>query len=102
MCHHSVMSTPTPSKLHQLSAPILLFIHGLPRIVFPLFTAALLLAGLFAPAVLGGILLLILALILWWLVALSWRLLTPTAKAMRTILLFVVVAYAIGRFTGRY
>jgi hypothetical protein len=96
------MSNQQPSKLHQISAPILLFIHSLPKIVFPLFTAALLMAGLFLPAIIGGIFLLILALVLWWLVALSWRLLTPTARAMRTVLLFVVVAYAIGRFTGRY
>ncbi|MFM1787511.1 MAG: hypothetical protein RL228_1461, partial [Actinomycetota bacterium] len=33
-------NAPKPNKLHEISAPILLFIHSLPRVVFPLFTAA--------------------------------------------------------------
>jgi hypothetical protein len=97
------MSNQQPSRLAQWSAPILLFIHGLPRFVFPVFTLAILLAGLFiGDGRIGAIFLVVLGLILWWLLALSWRLLTPTAKAMRVILLGVVAAYALGRFTGRY
>lgn len=97
------MNQPRPGKLHQLSAPILLFIHGLPRWVFPIFTAAILLAGLFiSDGTIGAVFLVILGFILWWLVALSWRLLSGTARAMRTIVILVVFAYAYGRFTGRY
>lgn len=91
------------SKFQQFSAPILLFIHSLPRWVFPVFTALLLLGGLFvANGVIGGVLLLLLAVVLGWLVALSWSLLTPTARVMRVLVLGVTIGYAIGRFTGRY
>lgn len=91
------------SKLQQLSAPVLLFIHSLPRWVFPVFTALLLLGGLFvANGLIGGVLLLLLAVVLGWLVALSWSLLTPTARLMRVLVLCVTIGYAIGRFTGKY
>lgn len=63
---------------------------------------ALLLAGLFVEnGVIGGVLLGLLALLLGWLVALSWTLITPTAKAVRTLLVIFVLAYAFGRVTGR-
>jgi len=97
------MTTPRPNKLAQLSAPVLLFIHGLPRFVFPTFTAALLLGGLFVKSgFVGGILLLALDLVLGWLIALSWQLLTPSARLIRSIMLVVVIWYAFGRFTGTY
>jgi positive regulator of sigma E activity len=96
------MKQAKPSKLHVWSAPLLLRIHALPRYVFPLFTLVLLLLGLFlSNGVLGGIFLLLLGLALGWLIALSWQLLTPSAKLMRAILLFVVVGYAVSRMAGR-
>lgn len=96
------MNQPKPSKLHVWSAPLLLKIHAMPRYVFPLFTLVLLLLGLFlANGVLGGIFLLLLAVALGWLIALSWQLLTPSAKLMRSILLFVVIGYAVSRIAGR-
>lgn len=80
----------------------MLKIHSLPRIVFPLFTMALLLAGLFVSnGVVGGLLLIALGGVLGWLVALSWTLITPTAKLVRSLLVIFVLAYAIGRMTGR-
>ena len=70
--------------------------------MFPLFTMALLLAGLFVEnGLIGGAFLLALAALLGWLVALSWTLITPTAKAVRTLLVLFVTVYAIGRMTGR-
>ena len=94
-------NAPKPNKLHELSAPILLFIHSLPRVVFPLFTAAILLVGLFTTnSALGGSLLLLLGLILGWLVALSWSLLAPTARVVRSLMLVVVFGYALSRLIG--
>ena len=94
---------PKPNKLHELSAPILLFIHSLPKIVFPLVTAGIMLGGLFATnSVVGGVLLLVLGLILGWLIALSWRLLTPSAQVVRSIMLVVVVGYGLARLFGGY
>ena len=96
------MSQPKPSKLHVWSAPLLLKIHSLPRFVFPLFTLVLLLLGLFLESgVLGGIFLIALALALGWLVALSWQLLTPSARLMRSLLLLIVTGYAVARMLGR-
>ncbi len=94
-------NAPKPNKLHEISAPILLFIHSLPRVVFPLFTAALLLGGLFAKnSTIGGVLLLSVGLILGWLIALSWQLLTPTARVVRSLVLFVTFGYAFSRIFG--
>jgi hypothetical protein len=94
-------NAPKPNKLHELSAPILLFIHSLPRVVFPLVTAGILLGGLFATnSAIGGILLLTLGLILGWLIALSWSLLSPTARIVRSFMLVVVFGYALSRLIG--
>ena len=94
-------NTPKPNKLHQISAPALLFIHSLPRFVFPLATAAILLGGLFATnPIVGGALLIVVGLILGWLVALSWSLLTPTARVVRSLMLVVVFGYAFSRIFG--
>ena len=94
-------NAPKPNKLHVISAPILLFIHSLPRVVFPLFTAALLLGGLFATnSTIGGVLLLSVGLILGWLIALSWQLLTPTARVVRSLVLVVTFGYAFSRIFG--
>ncbi len=94
-------NAPKPNKLHEISAPILLFIHSLPRVVFPLFTAAVLLVGLFTTnSTLGGVLLIFLGVILGWLIALSWSLLTPTARVVRSLMLVVVFVYALSRLIG--
>ncbi|MEY3697060.1 MAG: hypothetical protein RJA41_710 [Actinomycetota bacterium] len=94
-------NAPKPNKLHQISAPILLFIHSLPRVVFPLVTAGILLGGLFATnSTIGGVLLLLLGAILGWLIALSWSLLTPTARVVRSFMLVVVFGYALSRLIG--
>ena len=92
----------SPSTLHKISAPALLFIHSMPRVVFPLFTAAILLGGLFATnSLVGGGLLILLGLILGWLIALSWSLLTPSSRLVRSFMLIVVFGYALNRiFTG--
>lgn len=91
------------SNFQKWSAPILIFIHSLPSWAFPLFTAVLLLAGLFVGnGVIGGILLLLLGLLLLWLVALSWSLLTNGSRIIRSLMLLITFAYALGRFSGRY
>ncbi len=91
-----------PTRLEKFSAPILLFIHGLPRFVFPLFTAALLLIGLFsANSVIGGIFLMLVGTIIGWLVTLSWKLLPVGARLIRLALVLMIFGYALGRITGR-
>ncbi|MEY4323385.1 MAG: hypothetical protein RL410_1166 [Actinomycetota bacterium] len=91
-----------PTRLEKFSAPILLFIHGLPRFVFPIFTAAILLIGLFAAnQIVGGIFLLLVGTIIGWLVTLSWKLLPVGARLIRLALVVMIFGYAIGRITGQ-
>ena len=90
------------TALERVSTPILIRLHGMPRWLFPLLTAVLLVGGLLATnAVVAVVLLGLLMLLLLWLIALSWPLLTPVARLMRAAvvlsLAFVVVARAQGR-----
>jgi hypothetical protein len=97
------MANRKPTRLEVFSAPILLFIHSLPRWIFPVFTAGLLLIGLFATnGIMGGLFLVLVGIVLGWLVALSWPLLTNSTRLMRLGLLLLVFGYAIGRFIGRF
>lgn len=97
-----VTRTNQPSALHRYSAPILVRLHGLPRWLFPIVTAALLVGGLLVtiPAV-AVVLLSLLALILLWLVALSWPILSPIARLMRLLVLGALVMVIVGRAQGR-
>ena len=93
-----------PRRIEVISAPLLLRIHSMPRVLFPLFITVLLLAGLMLPAAyawLGGICLVLVGVVLAWLVALSWPLLTGASRLTRSVLLILVFGYAVGRFLGR-
>lgn len=90
-----------PSRLQVWSTPAILFLHRLPRWVFPVTTAALLLAGLMLPNDWAGAAALVLVgFILLWLLALSWQLLQWPARATRLLLLAMIFGYAVGRLTG--
>lgn len=90
------------SALQRLSAPVLLRLHGWPRWVFPIFTALLLVGGLLVPnAVLAAVLLTLLTLILAWLVALSWPVISPLARLIRILVLGALVMVVIGRARGQ-
>ena len=90
------------SALQRYSAPILVRLHGLPRWLFPIFTAALLVGGLLVPnAVAATVLLSALALVLLWLIALSWPVLRPIPRIMRLLVLGALVMVIVGRAQGR-
>lgn len=90
-----------PTRLQVWSTPAILFLHRLPRWVFPVATAALLLFGLLAPVGwLGGTALLAVGLVLGWLLALSWQLLAWPARGTRLLLVLLIAGYASGRFAG--
>jgi len=97
-------SSPQPSlgALQQASAPVILFLSRFPRWVFPLVMAGLLLGGLLiSNGVIGGILLLLLVLVLVWLTALSWNLLSTVGKLLRIITIGAALAVTIARVTGK-
>ncbi len=90
------------SAVQRISAPVLLRLHGLPRWLFPVFTALLLLGGLMVPsAAIAAFLLCLLLLLLLWLVALSWPLLTPLARVMRLAVLVGLGFVIVNRIQGR-
>jgi len=90
------------TALQRLSAPVLLRLHGMPRWVFPLLTGVLLVAGLLVPnPIAAAVFLSLLLLLLLWLIALSWPLLTPVARLMRGVVLVGLVMVIVGRAQGR-
>lgn len=91
-----------PSALHRWSTPILLRLHGWPRWLFPMFTAALLVGGLVLPNLaLATLLLSLLSLILLWLIAISWPVLKPLPRLMRILVLGALVFATVQRARGR-
>ena len=75
--------------------------NRVPRALIVIGMAALLVAGLLAPAAIGAPLLIALALFLGWLVALSWPILTPGARTMRVLTVGLVLLAAWMRLRGR-
>ncbi len=99
---HQPGSARPRSTVERISAPIVLRLHGLPRWLFPLFTALLLVGGLMvANGAVGAILLSLLALLLLWLIALSWPLLSPLARLMRLAVLIGLCLVIVNRLQGR-
>jgi hypothetical protein len=86
---------PKPTRLQKASAPLLLKLSALPRWLVPLMLGALLLLGFFLDGVLGSLALMLVGLFLAWLVMLSWPLLSPGSKMIRTLIVGVVLGVAI-------
>lgn len=89
------------TRFEDLSRGPLQTLNRVPRALVVIGLAAMLLAGLLAPAWIGTILLLILGAFLAWLVALSWPLLAPGSRVMRVITVGLVFGAAYLRATGR-
>jgi hypothetical protein len=75
--------------------PLVVLLSGLPRAVPFLVVAVLLVGGLLAQGVVGGLLLLLLALLLGTLLALSWPALHPGPKALRVAVVALVAVRAV-------
>ena len=98
---HAAVPQRPKTSIERWSAPVLLRLHGMPRWLFPGFTALLLLGGLLVSSpVLSTLLLGVLTLLLMWLVALSWQLLSSAARLMRLLVLGGLLMVAYGRATG--
>jgi uncharacterized protein DUF6703 len=72
-------------SLERSSARVLLYLHQLPRWLPPVVLAALLLAGLTVHGPVGAIALVLVAVFLGWLAALSWPRLSPPARLLRVL-----------------
>ena len=85
-------TSPLAKAIAVRSAPVLLWLHQLPRWTLVLVLGTLLVVGLYSGGVLGGILLLILAAVVGWLLLLAWPLLETGGRLSR---LTVVLALAL-------
>lgn len=91
-------------RFEKASAPYLVKMHALPRWVLPIVLTVVLLIGLLAnpnePAGLwiGFIALIFIGLILVWLLALSWPLLSRGSKVIRVLVAILIFYAAVARF----
>ncbi|MFE9692944.1 DUF6703 family protein [Micromonospora sp. NPDC005806] len=67
-----------------------------PTVVF-LATLVLVLVGLFAPGPMGGALLLLLAAMLVWLMAVTWSVQAPATRVLRLVMLTLLLAIALAK-----
>jgi hypothetical protein len=76
--------------------------HRLPRLLVPTVLAVLLVAGLALPSRWAGILLLVPALFLTWLLALSWPLTSPRGRLLRVTAILVLFVMTGLRLAGTF
>ena len=90
-------ATPARTRLEQNSATSLLWLHQLPRWLFPVLAVALLVAGLAIAGWGGAIALCGLAAVLGWLALLSWPRLSAQSRLLRLAVVVAVLAIAMIR-----
>ena len=79
-------------RVTDLSAPILLRIHGLPKFLVPGLIAVLMLLGLFLQAPYSGIALTVVSVFIGWLMYVSWPLLDSKSKLIRFLVFLILIA----------
>jgi hypothetical protein len=84
-------------KVELRSGPVLVLLARLPRVVPFLLVFGLLVGGLLLDNATGGVLLLVLAALLGWLLLLAWPALPTQHRVVRLLVLLLVVASAVGR-----
>jgi hypothetical protein len=82
-------------SFEQRVGPLVVLLAGMPRAVPFLLVALLLVGGLLAQGVLGGVLLLVLAAVLGTLLALAWPALQPGPRALRLVVVLGVAVRAV-------
>lgn len=87
------------SKLQQRSAVFFVYLHQLPRWVPLVVLPALLIAGLAASGVLGGVLLLVLAFLLWF-AFLAAPARSASHRLVRLLVPVIVLAMAVGKLVS--
>ena len=84
--------------LELRSGPLLVLLGRAPKAVPFLLVAALLVGGLSLHSAVGGLLLLVLAAFAGWVTYLAWPVLRPPARALRVLVLLLLVGAAVARF----
>lgn len=96
----STASSPFRRRLEIASAGPLVILHRLPKWAAPAVLALLLVGGLAIPSAWSALLLLPVAAFLLWLLALAWPVLTPGGRAMRSLVVVLVLGAAVARFVS--
>jgi hypothetical protein len=89
--------SPFRHAVERRSATVVVFLSRLPRAVPGLLVVCLVFAALVAPPVAGAVALFAIAALLSWLVYLSWPGVPPAGRAIRLVVLAIVLAYAVVR-----
>jgi hypothetical protein len=95
-------ASPFRRELERRSAPALLAIHRLHRLVVPVVLASFLVIGLWLPWRIAAVLVLVDAAFLAWLLALSWPLLGTGGKVLRGATVVALLLAAGLRMAGVY
>jgi len=86
----------------RTSAGPLIILHRLPTLLVAVVLAVTLVAGLALPWAGAGLLLLVLAVFLGWLLALSWPILPWTGRVIRGLAVLALLAMGVMRLLGRF
>jgi hypothetical protein len=92
--------SPLRRNVERRSAAPLTWLATRPRWLPFLVVLVLLLGGLFAPAPIAAVLLVVLAVLLAWLTYLAWPKLDPTGRLTRLLVLALVVYVLVQRLVG--
>jgi ABC-type multidrug transport system permease subunit len=93
------VASPLRAALEQRSYRLLLHLNSLPRSVPFVVMAGLLIAGLVTQGVAAFLLLLLVAVIIGWLSAVSWPLVSPGGRLIRVACALLVLGYAFSQLT---
>jgi O-antigen ligase len=92
---YTPQASPARQAVERRSAALLVYLHQLPRWVPPVVLAVLLIAGLAVHGIGGAIALIGVALVLAWLALVSWPQLSPAGRAVRTMVIALVIGVAV-------
>ena len=95
-------TSPARRWLVRHSAGPLIILHRLPTLLVAVTLAVVLVAGLALPWAWAGLLLLVLAVFLGWLLALSWPILTWPARLIRGLAVLALLVMCVLRLAGRF
>ncbi|HEX6886741.1 MAG TPA: DUF6703 family protein [Candidatus Nanopelagicales bacterium] len=88
------------ARFEAFSAPILVRMQLLPAFVVPVLLGVMLFFGLVVSANWAGILLVLIAVFLGWLTAVSWPVVTPFSRVLRLVVDVAVLALGVGKLFG--
>jgi len=88
-------------RFEDFSRPILLRMQSLPGFLIPVTLGTVLFFGLTLEAAWSGILLILIALFLFWLTAVSWPRITTGSRVLRVVVDVAVLVLGVLKLTGR-